>query len=94
MSMSPQEKREFDEMKTKLDALSRVLDVDFIENAKRRIALPVLGDSIQKDTVGGTSGTTKFVNEGGASTYDVAKAFTGTVTIKTADGNTYKLGYY
>ena len=93
-NMSPQDRLEFEELKRTVKNLQRVEDVAFIENSKRRIARPVLGSSIQKNTTGDTSGVLRSVNEGGAATYNVAGAFTGTITIETADGNTYKLGYY
>lgn len=37
MSMTPQEKRDFDEMKATLQSLVRVENVPFIENIKRRL---------------------------------------------------------
>ena len=94
MAMTPEEQKRFTELENLVKSILRVENVSFIENGKRRIAKPLLGDGLQKDTTGNTSGMTKFVNEGGVSTYSVAKAFTGSITIEDSLGNTYKLGYY
>jgi hypothetical protein len=99
MAMTPEEKREFEELKRKVDALQRVEDVAFIENGKRRITRPVIIDLgitevISKETTGTTSGTVRSVNEAGASSYSVADVYDGTITIRDISGATYKLGYY
>ena len=97
--MSPEQLREFNTMKAELEALARVLDVPFIEEAKRRIVKPYI-ESISLDeflarvSVGNTSGVLKSVNEGGSATYNVAEAFDGSMIIKGTDGTTYKIGYY
>lgn len=94
MSMSPQEKREFEELKRIVRNLQSVTDVPFIAEAKRRIAVPVLGEAIIKESTGTTAGTLRSVSESGADSYSVADAYDGTITIEDALGNTYKLGYY
>lgn len=96
MAMTPEEKREFEEMKRMVRALSGVTDVPFIENAKRRIAEPAITSArvVSKNTTGTTAGVLKSVSEGGASTYSVADQYDGTITIADAEGNLYKLGYY
>ena len=97
--MSPEQLQEFNKMKATLEALKGVLDVPFIENAKRRIATPAiidvgLGEVIVKNSVGGTSGVLRSVDEAGSGTYDVAYPYDGTIIVSDTDGNTYKLGYY
>lgn len=94
MAMTPEEKREFNELKRTVANLQRVTDVSFIAEAKRRIAIPVLGEAIVKESTGTTAGTLKAVAEGGAGNYNVADAYDGTIVIEDALGNTYKLGYY
>ena len=92
--MTPEQLAQFETMQRTLESLVRVENVPFIENSKRRIATPVLGESLQKDSTGTTTGTTQAVNEGGVGAYTVPAEFDGTITIEDADGNTYKLGYY
>jgi len=82
------------ELEEQVRLLTRVENVPFIENAKRRIAIPVLGESISKNTTGSTSGLTESVDEAGVSSYSVAAAYSGSITIADAQGNRYKLGYY
>ena len=94
MAMTPQERTEFETLKNLVDSLLRVENVPFIENGQRRIATPILGESIQKESTGSTSGVLTVVDEAGIGNYSVAKAYVGTITIETADGNTFKLGYY
>lgn len=94
MAMTPQEQERFERLETLVDSLLKVENVPFIENGQRRIARPILGESIQKESTGGTSGVLQSVDEAGIGTYSVAKAFTGTITIEDADGNTFKLGHY
>ena len=97
--MSPDQLLEFNTMKAQLEALTKVLDVPFIEEAKRRIVKPYI-ESISLDeflarvSVGSTSGILKAVDEAGSATYDVAKEFDGSMIIKGTDGTTYKIGYY
>lgn len=94
--MSPQERLEFQKMQQDIKKIMDVLDVTFIENAKRRVVTPALISfaPLKKESTGGTSGVLRSVNEGGESTYNVADAFDGTITIQDPDGNSYKLGYY
>lgn len=92
--MSPEEKNRFETLEKLVQSLLRVENVSFIENGKRRIAAPVLGDGVQKFSTGSTAGVLKAVSESGASSYNVAQAFNGTITIEDATGNRYKLGYY
>ena len=97
--MSPAQLLEFNTMKAQLEALTRVLDVPFIEEAKRRIVKPYvasisLDEFLARVSVGNTSGVLKSVNEGGSATYNVAEAFDGSMIIKGTDGTTYKIGYY
>ena len=94
MAMTPEEQKRLTDLEKLVQSLLRVENVTFIENGKRRIAKPLLGDGLQKDTTGNTSGMTKSVDEAGLSSYSVAKAFTGSITIEDSLGNTYKLGYY
>jgi len=94
--MSPEIMSEFNRMKEEIRALREVVDVAFIEMAKRRIVVPVMRAEkfIKKDTTGGTTGTLKVVSEAGSSSYSVADAYDGTITIQDGDGNNYKIGYY
>jgi len=97
--MSPQQLNEFNTMKAQLEALTKVLDVPFIEEAKRRIVKPYVAsigidEFLARVSVGNTSGVLKSVNEAGSATYDVAKEFDGSMIIKGTDGTTYKIGYY
>ena len=94
--MTPQERQELEMLRREVDNLKRVLDVPFIEEAKRRIVLPEIKRTklVAKNTTGTASGMTKSVNEGGSSSYSVADAFDGSLTVTDQEGNTYKLGYY
>jgi len=97
--MTPQQLNEFNTMKRQIEQLSKVIDVPFIEEAKRRIVKPYI-ESINLDeflarvSVGNTSGVLKSVDEGGSATYNVAEAFDGSMIIKGTDGTNYKIGYY
>jgi len=97
--MSPEQKIEFDEMKRTLTAIKEVLDVPFIEEAKRRIVKPYvasisLDEFLARVSVGDTTDLLKAVDEGGSATYNVAEAFDGSMIIKGTDGTNYKIGYY
>jgi len=97
--MSPDQLLEFNTMKAQLEALTRVLDVPFIEEAKRRIVKPYvasisLDEFLARVSVGDTTGVLKAVDEAGSATYNVAEAFDGSMIIKGTDGTTYKIGYY
>ena len=84
--MSPQERLEFEQMKLTIRQLREVLDVPFIENIKRRAVVPGVTDST-------TTSVLKSVSEGGASTYNVAKAYDKALILSI--GNTdYKIGVY
>ena len=97
--MSPDQLLEFNTMKTQLEALTRVLDVPFIEESKRRIVKPYI-ESINLDeflarvSIGDTTDILKDVDEEGTETFNVAKEFDGSMIIKGTDGTTYKIGYY
>ena len=94
--MTPQERQELEMLRREVDNLKRVLDVPFIEEAKRRIVTPELQRKklVTKESSGSTSGILKSVNEGGSSSFSVADAFDGSLTVTDQEGNTYKLGYY
>ena len=97
--MSPDQLLEFNTMKAQLEALTKVLDVPFIEEAKRRIVKPYvasisLDEFLARVSVGSASSILKAVDEAGSATYDVAKEFDGSMIIKGTDGTTYKIGYY
>ena len=97
--MTPEERKLLKELDEKVTRLLRVLDVDFIENAKRRVVAPYVKDLgldavVSKTGAGGTGGTLKSVSEAGASTYNVANAYAGTITVRDENGTSYKLGYY
>jgi len=97
--MSPDQLLEFNTMKAQLEALTRVLDVPFIAEAQRRIVKPYvasisLDEFLARVSVGNTSSVLKSVNEGGSSSYNVAREFDGSMIIKGTDGTTYKIGYY
>lgn len=99
MAMTPEEKREFEELKRIVRNLQGVTDVPFIENGKRRIAIPAfeslgITEIITKNATGNTSGVLQGVNESGTSSYSVAGEYIGTITVRDANGNLYKLGYY
>lgn len=100
--MSPEEKREFEELKRIVNTLVRVENVPFIESAKRRIAIATiekfnLDEAVAKFATGNTSGINETVTDtnGALSTdYLVAKDYTGSITLVDQEGNLYKLGYY
>jgi hypothetical protein len=97
--MTPEEKKLLKELDAKVTRLLRVLDVDYIENAKRRIVAPYVKDlgldtAVSKTGDGGTSDVLTGVSESGASSYNVAKAYNGTLTVQDVSGTSYKLGYY
>lgn len=99
MAMTPEEKREFEELKRIVRNLQGVTDVPFIESAKRNIVNTRLKDLgvdevVSKTGSGNTSGVLTGVNEDGASSYSVARAYNGTLTVRDTQGNLYKLGYY
>lgn len=97
--MTPKERMEFNQMKANIEKILGVLDVNFIENIKRRAVDPKIKDlgldsTVSKTGEGNTSGVTQSVDEAGASLYNVAKTYNGTITVRDTDGNSYKLGYY
>jgi hypothetical protein len=97
--MTPEERKLLKELDEKVTRLLRVLDVDFIENAKRRVVAPYVKDLgldavVSKTGAGTTSGVLTGVSENGTGSYDVAKAYNGTITVKDVSGTSYKLGYY
>lgn len=94
--MTPEQLEQFNKMQADIKKLMDVLDVTFIENAKRRIATPAILDfsPLKKESAGGTTGTLKVVSEAGSSSYSVADAYDGVLTVKDPAGNTYKIGYY
>jgi hypothetical protein len=102
MAMTPEERREIEELKTLVQSLLRVENVPFIESAKRRIAVATiekynLEEAVSKFAVGNTSGIVETVTDtnGALSTdYIVAKDYNGSITIEDQEGNLYKLGYY
>ena len=96
--MSPDQLK-IQELERKVTALIEVLDSPFIENVKRRAVTPVITDLgldavVSKTGDADTSGVLRSVNEGGVGTYDVAQAYDGTITVRDAEGASYKLGYY
>lgn len=92
--MTPDERQRFETLERMVREIHAVTDVPFIENAKRRIAEPFLGDFISKDGTDNTSGVLKTVDENGVLTYSVAAEYDGTIIVEDAEGNTYKIGYY
>lgn len=92
--MTPDEKNRLETLETLVQSLLKVENVPFIENGKRRIAQPVLGDSVQRESTGGTSGLLQSVDEAGAGTYNVGVAPTGSIVLKDSDNNTYKIATY
>lgn len=97
--MSPQDRQEFERMKKELAAIKSVMDIPFIEEAKRRVVVPEfsrlgLTEIVSKTGTGNTSGVLQAVNEGGSGTYDVPAEYDGTITVRDVDGTSYKLGYY
>jgi len=99
MAMTPEEKKEFEELKRIVRNLQGVTDIPFIESAKRNIVNTRLADLgldevVSKTGTGNTSGVLTGVSESGTSSYNVARAYNGTITVRDAQGNLYKLGYY
>jgi hypothetical protein len=99
MAMTPEERKLLKELDEKVTRLLRVLDVDFIESAKRRVVAPYVKDLgldavVSKTGAGSTSGTLRSVSESGSGSYSVANAYAGTITVRDAAGTSYKLGYY
>lgn len=92
--MTPDERREFEELKRMVRNLHGVTDVPFIENAKRRIVPRGLDAVVSKNADGTASGLSQSVNESGAASYGVAAEYDGSLTVADVDGNLYKLGYY
>jgi len=97
--MSPEQLKQFNQMQADIKKLMSVLDVNFIENIKRRAVEPKLSDLgldevVSKTGTADTSGVLRGVNEAGTNTYDVADEYDGTITVRDVDGTSYKLGYY
>lgn len=92
--MTPQERAEFNELKQTVHALQSVLDVSFIENSKRRIVFPAVGEALRKKAEDNTSGITRSVNESGASTYTVAKVYDASLVVEDKNGKKYRIGVY
>lgn len=97
--MSPEDRQRLDTLEQKVNRLLEVLDVPFIESAKRRIVKPYvdslnLDDAMTLISAGTTAGILQSVNEAGSETYSVAEEFDGSLIITTPAGQSYKLGYY
>lgn len=97
--MTPDQEKLLNELNEKVNKILRVLDVDYIENSKRRIVAPYVKDLgldavVSKTGAGTTSGVLKSVSESGSGSYSVANAYAGTITVRDVAGNSYKLGYY
>lgn len=92
--MTPEQLQRMETLEKKLQDLERVENLDCIENTKRRVVRPVLGEVIRKDSTGNTSGILKSVNEGGGDSYGVAAEYNGSIIVEDINGNQYKIGYY
>lgn len=90
MAMTPQERQEFNQLKTLVQQLLRVENVEFIKNVERRVVL----DGVTTGTPGAATSINQAVNEGGSATYNVAADYDAKVPITLSDGTTRFIGVY
>lgn len=89
--MTPQERKEFNEMKQMLENIRSAEDVIFIQNAKRRVA----GGTVSAQSGASTTGTSVAVrNAADTGSETVAEQYDGVLTLTDNLGNTYRVGYY
>lgn len=89
--MSPQEKLEFEQMKTDIKNIKSVSDAVFVAELNRRLG----GLNLTLQSGVSLSGTTVVVrNSSNTGTELVANDYTGAITLTDNQGNVYKLGYY
>ncbi len=91
MSMTPQERQEFEALKRTVESLTRVENIPFIENIKRRVAIT----GITSGAITGTGTITETVrNAAGTGTEVVAKDYDGRLQITLSDGTIKYIGIY
>lgn len=87
--MTPEFRQEWERYKRKIDAIYSVQDVSFIENIGRRAF-----GSVKTEASQDPASILKGVNEGGSSSYSVAKEFDGKVPFYLSDGTKKFIGVY
>jgi hypothetical protein len=89
--MSPKQLQEFEKMKQEIADLKEARSVVFTESIRKRL----LDDYIEAgtSTTATTSDVLKAVSEGGAATYNVAKAYDDKVLVEIG-GENYYIGVY
>lgn len=89
--MNPELQRKLDDLQRQIDDIRRGADIEMSEGIRRRTIVDIItGGTV--DTAS-TSNILKSVNEAGASTYSVAKAFNKRMRIE-HEGSAYHIGLY
>ncbi len=91
MSMTPQEKQEFESLKKLVESLVRVENIPFIENVRRRVAIT----GMTSGSISAATTITESVrNAADSGSETVAKDYDGKLQIILSDGTTKYIGIY
>lgn len=89
--MSPEDRKQFDELKRKVAALESATNIQFIGNIKRY----ALNESVTSDATGSNSGlSTSVRNAADSGSEDVAKAYDKSVRLYLLNGQSILVGGY
>jgi hypothetical protein len=91
MSMTPQERQEFEILKRKVESLERVENIPFIENIKRRVAVTGITSGA---ITAATSITESVRNSADTGSETVAKDYDGKLQVTLSDGTVKYIGIY
>jgi hypothetical protein len=88
--MTPEQLKEFEDMKRRLELLERVENVAFFKSLERRLASTLT----LTDGADSTGTTISVRNAADTGSETVADNYGGVLTLTDARGNTYRIGYY
>jgi hypothetical protein len=89
--MTPEEKKEFEDIKRTLASITQVRNISFVAELQRQLTQGFISVEDGASTTG-TSIAVRNAADSGSET--VADNYAGVLTLTDTQGNTYRIGYY